>query len=103
MCLYYTILLHLVWQEYAWVILTEDELVFSEPDGTPLKPDTITRTFLRIARKVGLHGVRLHDLRHTHASLMLKQGEPVKVVQERLGHATPAITMNIYAHIRPGM
>jgi integrase len=47
--------------------------------------------------------VRLHDLRHTHATLLLKAREPVKVVSERLGHATVTITMEIYAHVMPGM
>ena len=47
--------------------------------------------------------VRFHDLRHTHASQLLKAGVPVKVVSERLGHATTSITMDIYAHTLPGM
>jgi integrase len=47
--------------------------------------------------------IRLHDLRHGHASLLLKSGVPVKVVSERLGHATPAFTMTVYQHVLPGM
>jgi integrase len=47
--------------------------------------------------------IRVHDLRHTHASLMLRAGVPVKVVSERLGHSTPMITMQVYAHTVPGM
>jgi len=47
--------------------------------------------------------IRLHDLRHTWATLALANGVPVKVVQERLGHATVGITMDIYAHVLPGM
>ncbi len=47
--------------------------------------------------------VRLHDLRHTHASIALKAGVPIKVISERLGHATPAFTMKQYTHVIPGM
>ena len=47
--------------------------------------------------------MRLHDARHTHASLMLKQGVHPKIVQERLGHATIATTLDIYSHVTPGM
>ena len=53
--------------------------------------------------KHGLPPIRLHDTRHTHASLAMLAGVPVKVVQERLGHSTPAITMSIYQHTSPGM
>ncbi|MGO9582345.1 MAG: tyrosine-type recombinase/integrase [Acidimicrobiales bacterium] len=45
----------------------------------------------------------MHDLRHTHATLLLKAGIPIKVVSERLGHATPAFTMSTYQHVLPGM
>jgi integrase len=45
----------------------------------------------------------LHDVRHTHATLLLARGTPVKVVQERLGHASPVITLTIHAHVMPGM
>lgn len=51
----------------------------------------------------GLPVIRLHDLRHSHASLLLKSRVPVKVVSERLGHATPAFTMTVYQHVLPGM
>jgi hypothetical protein len=47
--------------------------------------------------------IRLHDLRHTHATLLLAAGEPVKVVSERLGHATAMITLNVYQAVIPGM
>ena len=85
-------------------VLLESDLVFSNPrTGLPLKPDTITRAFLRIARSVGLHGVRFHDLRHTHATLMLKANVHPKIVSERLGHATVGITLDIYSHVTPGL
>jgi Phage integrase family len=47
--------------------------------------------------------IRLHDLRHTHGTLLIKAGVPVKVVSERLGHATPAFTIDTYQHVVPGM
>jgi integrase len=55
-----------------------------------------------MVKRCGLAGVRLHDARHTHATLMLKSGTNVKVIQERLGHASFATTMNLYAHVSPG-
>lgn len=47
--------------------------------------------------------IRLHDLRHTHATIAIRAGVPVKVVSERLGHETPAFTLKQYAHVLPGM
>jgi integrase len=58
---------------------------------------------VKLARSVGLQGIRLHDARHTHASLLLKQGVHPKVVQERLGHASIAITLDTYSHVAPGL
>lgn len=83
--------------------LSEDDLVFSKADGSPLKPDTISQAFKDITRKAGLQDVRLHDLRHTHATLMLQQGVHPKIVQERLGHATIAVTLDTYSHVLPGL
>ena len=80
-----------------------DSLVFSKVDGAPLSPITGNHTFARTIRKAGLEGVRLHDLRHTHASLMMKRGAFPKVIQERLGHSSIAVTMDIYSHLLPGM
>jgi len=79
------------------------DLVFSHPDGAPLRPDSLTRAFRRIARSLGLDGVRLHDLRHAHATLMLQQGIHPKIVSERLGHSSIAITLDTYSHVLPGL
>jgi len=84
-------------------LLLPNDLVFSNPDGSPLQPDGITKAFTRIARSIGLYGVRFHDLRHTHATLMLRQGIHPKIVSERLGHSTVAITLDTYSHILPGL
>jgi len=83
--------------------LTDEDFVFSWPDGRPLDPDVVTKAFHRIAGKAGLTNIRLHDLRHTHATLMLKAGVHPKVVSERLGHANIGITLDIYSHVLPGL
>ena len=63
----------------------------------------VTQAFHRIAGKAGLKNIRLHDLRHTHATLMLKAGVHPKVVSERLGHANIGITLDTYSHVLPGI
>ena len=83
--------------------LREDDLVFSGPSGKPLRPDTITHAWVKLVRRIGLEGIRLHDARHTHASLMLKQGVHPKIVQERLGHASIQMTLDTYSHVAPGL
>jgi integrase len=62
-----------------------------------------SQSFDRLVARSALSRIRLHDLRHTHASILLKAGVPVKVVSERLGHANPAFTITVYQHIIPGM
>ena len=83
--------------------LGKDDLVFSTPQGSPLRPNTITRAWTMLAAKAGVKPIRLHDARHTHASLMLKQGIHPKIVQERLGHSTISMTLDIYSHVAPGL
>ena len=83
--------------------LTEDDLVFCRVDGKPLLPNSISHAWTKLANRTGLKSIRLHDVRHTHASLMLKQGIHPKVVQERLGHASIQITLDTYSHVAPGI
>lgn len=83
--------------------LTDEALVFSHPDGKPLRPNTVSRAWLILAAKAGVKQIRLHDARHTHASLLLRAGVHPKIVQERLGHASIQITLDIYSHVAPGM
>ena len=78
-------------------------LVFSRYDGHPLDPSTVSHNFGDIVTKSGLKNVRFHDLRHAHASLMLRTGASPKVISERLGHSSIAITMDIYSHVMPGL
>ena len=73
--------------------LTDDDLVFSHMDGRPLLPNTVTHAWIKLVRHTGLKNIRLHDARHSHASLMLKQGVHPKIVQERLGHASIQIPL----------
>jgi integrase len=82
---------------------TDDTLVFSQPDGSPIRPDYLSQLFERHLTRSVLPRIRFHDLRHTHATILLQAGVPVKVVSERLGHANPAFTMTVYQHVLPGM
>ena len=77
--------------------------VFSRLDGSPMLPDTVSQAWRKLARQTGFRGIRLHDARHNHASLLLKQGVHPKIVQERLGHATIATTLDLYSHVSPGL
>lgn len=77
--------------------------IFTNTDGEPLHPESISQLFARIVKRSGLPYIRFHDLRHTHASLLVAAGIPVKVVSERLGHAHPSFTIHTYQHLLPGM
>ncbi|MFC1924917.1 tyrosine-type recombinase/integrase [Chloroflexota bacterium] len=83
--------------------LKDEDLVFSDLVGKPLLPNSVTHAWIKLVRKNGLKGIRLHDARHTHASLMLKQGVHPKIVQERLGHSSIQITLDTYSHVTPGL
>ena len=85
------------------ISVSDESLVFTRPDGSPMRPNTITRAFADAVKRAGLDGLRLHDLRHTHASLLLSQGTHTKIVSERLGHSTIAITADLYSHLLPGI
>jgi integrase len=79
-------------------------LVVSSQVGTPMNGKNLTsRYFKPLLQMAGLPNIRFHDLRHTFATLMLQNGEHPKVVQEMLGHATIAITMDTYSHVLPNM
>ena len=78
-------------------------LICAAPDGAPWKPDNLTTAFLKLAKRAGLGDLRYHDLRHSHASQLLRQGVHPKVVSERLGHSTVAITLDTYSHVLPGI
>jgi integrase len=77
--------------------------VVAQIDGNPLKPDSLTHEFVRFIAGTTLPRVRFHDLRHSHATQMLSSNVHPKVVQERLGHAGVAVTLDLYSHVLPGI
>jgi integrase len=88
----------------AWGQAWKDTgLVFTREDGALIHPDLVTLWFRVHVRRAGVRLIRLHDLRHTHASLALQAGIPAKVVSERLGHATVSFTLDVYSHVVPGL
>jgi len=87
------------WDE-AWV---ETGLVFTLENGAALDPESVSRYWRHAVKKSMLPLIRLHDLRHTHATLALQAGIHPKVVSERLGHATVSITLDTYSHAIPAM
>ncbi|MGH8983920.1 MAG: site-specific integrase, partial [Acidimicrobiia bacterium] len=80
--------------------VADDAFMFSaEPDcGRALHPDSVSTAFVRVRKRAGLDRVRLHDLRHMHATQLLAAGVPVRTVSGRLGHANAATTLNVYGH-----
>jgi integrase len=81
----------------------DNDLICPRPDGRPYAPNSFSSTFRKMLRQTTLPPIRFHDLRHTHATLLLRQGIHPKVVSERLGHSTIGITLDIYSHVLPGM
>lgn len=81
----------------------ERELVFTKVDGRALQPQNVSQAFTNIIARAGLTRIRLHDLRHTSATLALHAGIHPKVVSERLGHSSIAITLDTYSHVVPGL
>lgn len=85
-------------------ILSQDsDLVFSTPDGKPLRPNTVSRAWATLAARCGVKVISFHAGRHTHASLLLRQNVHPKIVQERLGHSSIAVTLDTYSHVTPGL
>jgi integrase len=74
------------------------DFVFDRGDGRPIDPDTFGKAFRMAREAVGLDGVRLHDLRHAFATVLVTAGTNVRVVSDLLGHATPAFTLAVYTH-----
>ncbi len=81
----------------------DNDLVFATPLGEPIDPANLRRTFRGITKAVGQPKLRFHDLRHGHATLMLKGGAHPKIVQERLGHASITTTLDVYSHVLPNL
>jgi integrase len=84
----------LVWEDH--------DLVFPNQVGRPIEKQNLTRrSFKPLLERAGLPSIRFHDLRHSAATIMLSMGEHPRVVQERLGHSTIAVTMDVYSHVMP--
>jgi integrase len=83
-----------LWQDYG--------LIFASEAGTPMDPDNFSHAFARLCERAGLGHWHPHELRHSGASLMLAQGTPLHVVSEVLGHASIAITKDVYGHLLEG-
>lgn len=81
----------------------DQDLVCARWDGSPRNPGAVTRAFAKLVVDLGLPKVRFHDLRHSHATQLLREGIHPKVVSERLGHATVGITLDTYSHVTPSM
>lgn len=88
---------------YFNAVMKDSDLVFCELDGRPYIPHTISQAWRRIVTRLDLKGVRFHDLRHTCASMLLQQGVHPKIVQERLGHSSISVTLDLYSHVIPGL
>ncbi len=90
-------------RELAGTRWRDTDFVFTTKIGTPIEPRNVERAFAEILKAAGLPRVRIHDLRHTAATLLLAQGVHPRVVMELLGHSQIAITMNIYSHVVPAL
>ncbi len=85
----------IVWEDHG--------LVFPSQVGTPMEPRNLQRHWHGLRRRLDLQGVRLHDLRHSYASLLLAAGVPMRVVMEMLGHSSMTLTANTYTHVLDGL
>jgi integrase len=90
-------------KSYLELIGVESGLVFTTSTGRPISPRNILRHFKSVIKETGLPDIRFHDLRHTHATLLLAAGVHPKVVQERLGHSQISLTLDTYSHVIPSL
>ena len=81
----------------------DQDLIFALADGCPVDPTVMLQRFQRALRRAGLPSLRIKDLRHVHASIMLSEGVHPRVVQEQLGHASITLTLDTYSHVTPGI
>jgi integrase len=81
----------------------DQNLVCPRPGGSPWPPDVLSTAFAAFVRRSGIGPFRFHDLRHSHATHLLRAGVHPKVVSERLGHSSVGITLDTYSHVLPGM
>lgn len=84
----------------AW---RDHDLVFTVGHGGPIRGNHVSFRFRQLAKSADLPVIRFHDLRHSHATMLLRDGVPVKVVSERLGHESITVTLDVYSHVLPDM
>ncbi|WP_424475039.1 tyrosine-type recombinase/integrase [Oceanobacillus kimchii] len=90
-------------KQYADILYKDNDLIVCTNIGTPCNPRNLLRSFYSLIEKSKVPKIRFHDLRHTHATLLLKQGVNPKIVAERLGHSNIHITLDLYSHVIPSM
>ncbi len=83
--------------------MNDQNFVFTHKNGKYLNGNSVYAQFKKIVKAMGIGETRLHDLRHTFATLSLKNGTDVKTISEALGHATTAFTMDVYGHVSEAM
>ncbi|MET3320542.1 UNVERIFIED_ORG: integrase [Peribacillus simplex] len=81
----------------------DNDLVICTRDGKPMIPRNFRKEFYNLTQKIGLPKIRFHDLRHTHATILIQQNVNVKLISERLGHSDIETTLNTYSHVLPDM
>lgn len=80
-----------------------ERFIFCHAEREPLLPASVSQAWRRLVKSLRIGKVRLHDSRHTCATLMLKGGIHPKIVQEKLGHSSITVTLDLYSHVSPGM
>jgi len=90
-------------RQTAGNVWKDNDLVVCTSTGTPINPNNVTRSYGRLVMLAGVPRIRVHDMRHTAATMLLRASVPAKIVSERLGHATIAITLDTYSHVLPDM
>ena len=93
--------LHHIENHFMWK--NENNLVFTNDDGSFINPRTLYKNYKKIVKQIGRPDARLHDLRHTYAVTALQEGDDFKTLQDNLGHATAAFTLNVYGHVSEKM
>ncbi|WP_181557086.1 tyrosine-type recombinase/integrase [Thermaerobacillus caldiproteolyticus] len=86
-------------KEKLWRQYEDNNLIVCTDDGKPLDPRNLLRQFYRLIEEANVPRISFHDLRHTHATILMQQGENPKVVSERLGHSRVGITLDLYSHV----
>jgi integrase len=92
-------------QQFGTDYRTDLDLIFANPDGTPLRPDSISSSVSALFKRLKLpkpKGTSLHLLRHSHGSHLLASGMELTAVSERLGHSSPFVTATVYSHAIKG-